>query len=164
MTAYGYDAVSAGMLARASARVRGYTGQNITTGTSIVTLAGSSPWLLPQRPVTSVTSLLDADGNDVEYTLSGPWVFADACGPLTVEFSHGYAVLPDNLLELVCAIAARMGGLPSAVAAGARTEQAGGEAVTWGVEAFNSSSGLTSSEEKSLRRLFPKRPRSWRLV
>ncbi len=176
MTAYGYPAVSAGVLARASTRARGFTEQQITAGTSTVTLTGRGPWLLPQRPVTEVTSVIDDNGVAINHKLTNNWLYVPDPDPspdvvvlhphihlpLVVTFEHGYATVPDTVVEAVCAIAARIGGIPAAVSSGARTEQAGAESVTWGVEAFLSSSGLTAAEEKSLRRLFPKRPRSFR--
>lgn len=165
LTAYGYDTVPDGLLARASARVRRYTRQQITPGTSTVTVTGDGPWLLPQRPVTAVVSVTDADGDAVsDYELRGQWLHSSVCGPLEVAYEHGYDTLPDDLVELVCAIAARLGEMPGAVGAGARTEQSGGESVTWGVEAYTSASGLTRGEQAALNRIYPNRPRSVRLI
>lgn len=159
LTAFGYDTAAVAKAAAASARVRRYTGQQITAGTSTIELNGTGPWLLPQRPVTEVTSVQDADEEDVEWALAGPYLSSNVCPPLTVAWSHGFDPLPDELVELVCSIAARLASTPEGLSTGARTEQAGGEAVTWGADAYGGTTGLTSAERKGLDRIFPKRPR-----
>lgn len=169
MTAYGYDQVSEALLARASTRVRRYTGQQITPGESTTSLTGVGPWLLPQRPVQAVTEVVDDHGNAVppnRWELCGQHLHVHhghVRTPLRVTYSHGLDTMPDELVELVCSIAARLGSVPAAMAAGATTEQAGGETITWGSDAYAGSTGLTSAEEKALATLFPKRPRTAQL-
>lgn len=158
-TAYGYPDVAPEWFARASTRVRRYLRQEITRGTSTAKLSGRGSWLLPQRPVIAVLSVAGKDGKPAGYELDGPVLTVSGCGPFTVEYDHGYEVIPDGVVELVCAIASRMAQMPDAVASGARTEQAGGEAVTWGAEAYRASSGLTDDEKDQLRDLFPLRPK-----
>lgn len=160
LTTYGYDQVAAGKITAASARIRRYTRQQITAGTSSVELTGVGPWLLPQRPVIDVTSVLDSKDEEVTYDLIGQRVYSQACAPLIVEYSHGFDPLPDDLVELVCQIATRLVNTPAAMAAGARTEQAGGESVTWGADAYVGTSGLTKAEELALDKIYPKRPRT----
>jgi hypothetical protein len=160
---YGYPNIPASWYARASVRVRSFVEQEITRSTSAVELNGYGPWYLPQRPVSAVTSVVDKDGAAVPFHVEDAWLYVDprwGCGPITATYTHGFDPVPDALVELVCAIATRMSSVPDAVASGARTEQAGAEAVTWGVEAYNASSGLTSTEESRLRRMFPKLPRT----
>src|SRR5690606_17891848 len=130
---YGYaaipDEVLHEMLLRASARVRRYTRQRITAGTSTVTLP-SSPYKLPQRPVRAVNSVATAEGVPLGYTLNAGGVIEVAgChdGPVVVDYDHGFETLPDELIELVCSIASRLASTPAGMHAGARTEQAGGE-------------------------------------
>lgn len=159
-TEYGYPTIGDAWFARASVRVRRFLGQEITQSTSAAKLSGSGPWLLPQRPVVSVASVVDADSVAVEYELDGQWLSATAEGPLTVTYTHGFDPVPDELIELVCAIATRLSQLPNAVVSGARTEQAGGEAVTWGVEAFNAGARLTQAEKDELRKIYPKLPQT----
>lgn len=166
MAAYGYEQVSDAILARASARVRRFLRQQITAGSSVIVVQGPGPWLLPQRPVNVVTSVVNRQGNPVAWELIGPRLQAAECAPLTVGYTHGWPIeeLPDDLTELVCAIAARLAQTPSTVGAGARTEQAGGESVTWGVEAFSAGSGLTPAEEGSLRHIYPTLPSTIYLI
>jgi hypothetical protein len=163
LTEYGYEAADS-KIAAASARVRRFTRQQITPGTSTATLTGPGPWLLPQRPVVAVTELVDADGNAVDYELEGQRITSGACGPLTVTWDHGFDPLPDGLIELVCAIAARLAGITTAMAAGVRTEQAGGESVTWGADGWSGTTGLTRPEREALREYFPKLPRTTHLA
>jgi hypothetical protein len=155
LVTYGYDTVADAFLYRASARVRRFTRQRITPGTSVVVLHGQGPWLLPERPVREIVSVLDDNGQAVEHTLNGPFLSAHCRTPITVSYDHGFLDLPDGLVELVCSIASRLAQTPSAVAMGARTEQAGSETVTWGAEAYAGTTGLTAEERNALRALFP---------
>lgn len=159
-TDYGYDPAAVDKANAASARVRRFTGQQITPGTSTHTMAGSGPWLLPQRPVVEVTSVTDQYGADVSWTLEGQWLTTPHCGPVTVTYDHGRDPLPDELVELVCAIASRLHGMSDAMAAGVRSEAAGGESITWGADAWSGTTGLTRPEMEALRRLFPRYPRT----
>lgn len=176
MSAFGYTIVDDEWLVRASTRIRTAVKQDITPGTSVRKLSGFGPWILPQRPVVAIVSVDDADGNPVQYELRGQTLHISQYGyrfpfpgrkplpPYTVEYSHGFDPVPDGLVELTCAIATRLANLPDQVAMGARTEQAGGEAVTWGVEAFNSSSGLTAGEKAILATFYPKYSTAIRII
>lgn len=159
LAAYGYPPEAEAFLARASARVRRYTRQQITAGTSTVTLH-AWPYRLPQRPVTAIVSVTSG-GASVPYRLDAAGVIEvyGTCGrPVVVEYQHGYDVVPDGLVELVCSIAARMATTPNAVGAGAQTEQAGGESITWGYDAYAGTTGLTQAEQRELDRMFPRLP------
>ena len=162
-TAYGYGTIAEGYFRRASARVRGYTRQNITSATSTISLR--SPFLLPERPVTSVSSITytDADGStatltaDTDYTIEGQYVIAPdyQYKYLTVTYTHGFETLPDELVEVVCAVAARMAATPSGLASGIASESADGEQITYGSDAFGGVTELTSAEKRVLDRIFP---------
>lgn len=170
--------VSQAQIARASARVRGFTKQQITTGTSTHIVIGSKKYLLPQRPVQSITSVTDDQGFTVPssaYHLDGQFLHLPVCGTpwiangpfyggekgfFRVTYVHGFTTLPDELVELVCSIAQRLEDAPSGLAKGVRTEQAGGETVTWGADAFSAVTDLTTAEKTVLRRIFPALPRS----
>lgn len=101
------------ILDKASELFRGRSGQQFTPGTSTVRLkVNGGRVYLPQRPVTSVPSVVDDDGVDVVYTVAGQWLTIDADSAsrtsssfVTVEFSHGGAV-PD-LVRLAIADIAR---------------------------------------------------------
>lgn len=164
MTDYGYEPVSEEILARASTRVRRFLGQDVTAGTSETLLRGVGPWLLPQRPVVGVVSAVDANDDAVDVELSGQWVRSPVCGPLTVTYEHGFDPVPDAVVEVVCSIAARLAAIPPAMAAGVRTEQAGGESVTWGADGWQGTTGLTRPEREALRRIYPVRPRTAILI
>lgn len=164
MAAFGYEPVDDAVLLRASTRVRRYTRQQITPGTSTTTLTGVGPWRLPQRPVTRVIEVKDKDGNRVRWELRGSVLCSRSCAPLTVEYEHGMDPLPDALVELVCQIASRIAATPAGLVAGVRTEQAGAETITWGSDAYAASSGLTDEEKEALDVLFPKLPRTVWLV
>lgn len=156
--ALGYDlTVTPGALLRASTRVRTATGQQITEGTSTVTLRGPVT-RLPQRPVTAITSVVDSDGEDVEYTLNGSQLTARSTDLLTVEYDHGYAAgeIPDELVEVVCTIAQRLSTVvDTALASGVQQEQSGSASQTFGWDAWKALSSLTTEEKAVLKRLFP---------
>jgi hypothetical protein len=157
-TAFGMGTISDGAFNRASARVRGYTGLILTAG-SYTILARGQIVQLPQRPVVSVTTVLDDDGEDVEYELRAGGVLEAQCsGNLTIEFDAGYTVLPDPLVELVCTIASRLDTVDPAAAAGVQQETGGSESVTFGFDSYNAISELTTGEKRALDKLFPKRP------
>lgn len=176
-TLFGY-CVTAPQLARASARVRGFTKQQISLGTSTHIVIGQRKYLLPQRPVVEITEVKDhadfvlpvsayhLDGQFLHLPVGGtPWIANGPCyggtkGAFRVTYDHGFEVLPDELIEVVCSIASRLTEQPEGLAAGARTEQAGGETVTWGTDAFAAVTDLTRAEKDVLRRIFPRLPRT----
>lgn len=111
-------AVHTTMLAVASSIVRGAAGSPILTTTSVVTLWGldSSHWLdLPGKPVTVVSTVVhDGDtltANDdyklVDGRLWGASPWGDGCEPrkVVVTMTHGFAVVPANIVQLVCDLA-----------------------------------------------------------
>lgn len=158
--------VSAVSLLRASTRVRAFVGQQVSDGTSTVTLRGTLA-RLPQRPVRSVTSAVDEDGAPVEYVLTGGGVieFRDRC-EVTVTYVHGFedGTLPDELVELVCTIAARLESVDPALASGVTQEQSGSASQTFGWDAWKAQSSLTAEEKAVLTRLFPRVPRTLVMV
>jgi len=165
-TAFGYGTITAGLFARASARVRAYVGMEISAGTATVTVRGPSV-LLPQRPVTSVTSVKDASDPDNLVTLTtDEWVLRAGGvlevpaygGNLEVAYSYGWSTVPDAVVEVVCAVASRMANSSAAAASGVQQETGGSESVTFGFDSYNAISELSTGEKRALDRLFPKRP------
>lgn len=148
--------VSAGSLARASTRVRSFTGQQISAGTTTETLRGPVS-RLSQRPVVTVTTVLDSDGETIEYEMNGSQITTCSTDLLTVEYTHGYAdgTVPDGIVELVCTVAARLEGTSDALTQGVTQEQSGSASQTFGMDAFRAVSSLTSEEKAVLKRLFP---------
>lgn len=161
-TAYGLTVTSAALL-RASTRVRAYTGQRISTGSSTIRARGPVV-RLPERPVTAVTSVTDSDGVvltvDVDYELVGQDLTLPTSGEFTVVYSHGFATVPDGVLEVVCTIAARLGATDTSVASGVVQEQSGSVSQTFGWDAWKGLSSLTSEEKRVLDRTFPRLPRT----
>lgn len=162
---YGYDPSAESMLVRASTRVRAYARQEITRGTSTLTLPHGGEWVLPQRPLVSVDFVTDDEGEAVEYGLRGARIFIDECdSPVTVEYTHGFDPVPDGLVELVCSVASRLSSTPAAVHSGAQTEQAGGLSVTWGGDSYGGTTSLTRAEKRVIDSFFPALPFTVRLL
>lgn len=162
-TSWGFTGLTDVDLRRASARIRGYLGQDISSGTSTVTARGPV-FRLPQRPVNSVTSVVDQDGAALEYTIEGSIITTAYLGMVTVAYSHGYATLPDELIELVCQVAARLSSnsANTALASGVQQQQQTAgvfqSGVTYGWDAWKAQAGLTQGERDTLNRYFPRLP------
>lgn len=163
-TAFGYGTIATAMFARASARVRGYTRQTITADSSVVKVRGPVV-MLPQQPVTSITTVKDISIPAEPYTLEAEeWVLRsggiletpDYGGNLEVAYAHGFATVPDEVKELVCGVASRLTQINAAAASGVQQESAGSESVTFGFDSYKAISDLTAGEKAVLDRLFPK--------
>ena len=73
-TAFGYGTIASAMFKRASSRVRGYVRQQITAGTSTVIVRGPII-VMPERPVTEITTVVDVSVPGDPYTLEpDEWV------------------------------------------------------------------------------------------
>ena len=161
---YGITVTAAG-LARASARIRGHVRQRITYGTSTVTLPASDR-RLPERPVVSVESVVGEDGTALvagtDYELVGDRIDTARTDRLTVTYTHGLGTLPDDLVELVCSVAARIeatsGAAGAAVAAGVTQDSAGPFQRSYGFDSYKAQSGLTAGEKEVLDRYWPRLP------
>lgn len=164
-TAFGYGTISSGFFARASARVRGYTRQTITAETH--TMVARGPLVqLPERPVNAITSVTDVSDVDVsdlltddEYILraGGLLEVPNYGGNLSIVYTAGWATLPDELIELVCGVAARLAEVNIDVASGVQQETGGSESVTYGFDSYKAISDLSEGEKQVLDRIFPKR-------
>jgi hypothetical protein len=98
------------ILNKASELFRRESGQTFTSGTSEnrLRVRGGTEVYLPQRPVVSVESVTDDDGEALEYTVRGQVVRLSARTALPfvlVEYTHGGAV-PDVVRVAVAEIAA----------------------------------------------------------
>lgn len=149
--------VSDSALRRASARIRGHLHQDITAGTSTIKARGPV-FRLPQRPVVEVAAVVDGSGSPVGHTLTGSLLEVDTLAVVTVTYSHGYTDLPDELVELVCQVASRLGQTNPELAAGVQQQTAQGFSVGYGWDAWKAQAGLTSGEKETLSRYWPRLP------
>lgn len=97
------------ILDKLSELFRRESGQQFTTGSSTVRLkVNGGRVYLPQLPLDEVVSVVDDDSVAVEYTVAGSWLTVDLASHafVTVEYSHGSAIVPD-LVRLAVADAAR---------------------------------------------------------
>ena len=163
-TSFGYGEIPAGYFKRASARVRAYVRQQINAGTSSIEVRAPIV-LMPERPVRAIVSVTDADGNVLEegahkdYVLRGGGILElpNEGGQVTVEYDHGFTTVPDEIVEVVCGVAARMAGQSDSAAAGVIQETGGSESVSFGFDSYKAVSALSAGEMAMLDRLFPKR-------
>lgn len=142
------------LLEGASARVRTYTGQQFEQSTTTNRLRVRNGSIrLSQRPVTAVTTVKDTDGNvlthtwhagdrlDVADQLTGVW--------LDVTYTHGYATIPDDIVEVVCQMVLRTFGLPSE-SAGITQQAAGSFSYSVSAAAAAGAVGMLADERAAL--------------
>lgn len=130
------------MLAAASALIRKTCGWHIWPSqkeTLTVDGPGTVTLSLPTMLLTAVESVTEAgtalvDGTDYQWSaagqmrrLGGVWT-SDMRG-VVAAITHGYVDVPDELKAVCCSVAARAVANPM----GAKSEQAGGESVTYAV-------------------------------
>lgn len=178
---YVLDPISGPMLLdRASARIRAYTGQTISRviGDVAVIPIIRGVARLPQRPADKpITVLLDGvafvEGTAWHWdpvrsalrclsvhlpSANGPtdgWFCAERSA--TVTYSHGFVTIPQELVEVVCSVAARMASSPAGLAGGIRSETAGDVSVTYATESLSAAGALLPSEQGILDRLVGRR-------
>lgn len=107
-----------------SAAVRNYTGQTLTavTADTIRLRVHGQRVSLPQRPVTDVSAVTGTAGTAVTYSWDGleivnlalagvvNWFETTTTTPPTVvdvTYDHGYDSVPDDIVSVVCNVAAR---------------------------------------------------------
>lgn len=156
-------------LASASARIRRAAGQQITRTTSTVRLTS---WrghvVLPSPPVTAVTQVQQVNRDGSTTTVTG-WLWdgydrvTGVCGDVIVTYTHGYDPIPDELLDLVCSVAARLGTTPSGggMEAGIRSESIDDYSVTYAAESLTVASGLLEGEIASLHSILGSPPTAY---
>lgn len=168
-TSFGYGTIASGYFNRASVRVNTYArSRGYTLTQDEYTVIGRGPSiLLPNRPVTSITTVTDVENPDDEFTIPATeWVLREGGilevpnypSNIEVVYEAGPATVPDDVKELVCHIASRMSNTSAAAAAGVQQETGGSESVTFGFDAYSGIADLTKGELASLARLFPKIP------
>lgn len=100
------------ILDKASALFRAESGQTFTVDESTVRLrVTGGRVMLTQRPALTVVTVVDDDGDAVEYTQSGQWLtLTDTPYPafVTVNYTHGDYDVPDLVRLTVAEVAARV--------------------------------------------------------
>jgi len=156
------------LLYDASAAARAYTGQHLSESSTTERLRVRKAHLrLPQRPVTAVTGVTAVDGTAVEYEwVAGDRVsitglsdvmrfdvepFRSTTPYLDVTYTHGYNPVPDDIVAVVCQVAARAYGY-GAEDSGVQTETLGPYSVTGGAAAAQGGLGLLAGERAALDR------------
>lgn len=155
------------LLAGASARVRSYTGQQFEQSTTTDRVRVRSGRLrLPQRPVTAVTALADMNGNDITFTWhAGNDILLGSSGypvrhPIDdawyrhhdwvdVTYTHGYAEIPDDVVEVVCQMVLRTFGV-AADSMGVTQQSAGPFSYSVGAAASAGAVGMLADEKAAL--------------
>lgn len=168
-------------ISRASARIRGYTGQTISRVIDDVvdlTVVRGTIWL-PQRPADKPTSVVIGGNVFLENSTwhwdpvntrlvdvttrfsSANWAMWDRYNEYaTITYSHGFTVIPDEVLEVVCAVAYRLANSTDGRETGRAQESVGGVSVTFATEATVSAASLLPGEKATLDRVLGRR-KAW---
>lgn len=153
------------LLSDASAKVRAYTGQDITQATSTTRVRVRQNRIrLPQRPVTAVSAVTDLNAVALTgWTLVGSVVYLDtavpdqwaweprrtAVGFVDVTYTHGYETVPDELIAVVCQIVGRALG-NDATQSGITSETLGAYSYSTGTAGAAGPLGLLPDERAVL--------------
>jgi hypothetical protein len=137
----------------ASAAVRRYTSQEFTEASSTGRFKVVPPGVvhLPQRPVTELFEVVDVLGYPVAYVDRGGVLEVAAMrGALVdVTYRHGYTEIPDDVVAVVCNIAARaLGTGPEAAAM--TQESITNYSATYGPIGASGPVGIFAEEKRTL--------------
>lgn len=156
------------ILRDASAAVRRAAGgQIISAATSTIRVPAYGGRLkLPQYPVNSITSVVNTASQSVTYTWYAGWTeivvassallnsweiepftYSTPQLPVTVTYAHGYAVVPDDIVGVVCSVALRALG-QEADHGGVTQESLGAYSYTVGSAAAQGGFGLLDNERR----------------
>jgi len=82
---------------------------------------------LIQRPVIDVVDVTDLDGNSIDYTWDGHQSLYDlgSYSPVTVNYEHGSATIPDDVVAVVAGMVARTLSISPDAAAGVQQQTVG---------------------------------------
>lgn len=166
-------------LNRASARIRGYSGQQISRVTNDVVKLPviRNTVYLPERPADKPTEVkfgtvvfLEDTAwhwNPIRYSIEAidPWIntgnftgwWKDCEQILTVTYSHGFTTLPEDLLEVVCAVAYRMASGTNGRERGVSSEGVLGVNISYAPESLESAATLLPSEKAIIDKILGKR-------
>lgn len=113
--------------------------------------------LLAQRPVNSITTVEDLDGNDVTSWWDGLQRLEVAtCSIAVVTYDHGLDEAPDLAVAVVCqAVMRALGVKPDQT--GTQQESIAGYSQTLGSAAAAGGIGLLPAERSALQDLYPRR-------
>lgn len=153
------------LLEDSEAVVQAYTGQQIESGTSTVRLKVKNGRVrLPQRPVTSVDLVEDMNGNELSPTWYAGSEIDFYAYPLNefeiepftypmqyvdVTYDHGWAIVPQEIVAVVCQIAGRaFGRTPDE--GGVQQESIAGYSYSVGSAGASGPMGLLPAEKQIL--------------
>lgn len=126
---------------------------------------------LPQAPVTDVTAVTDENGNALLYRWHGgdtidvssnviddfAWVpWSNPIPVAVVTYTHGYATVPDDVVAVVCQMAARAFG-SNPETAGIQQESIGGYSYSIGAAAAAGAVGMLPAERLIAEAYDPRR-------
>lgn len=173
LAALGYpDGLDEGLILRASARVRAYTGQTVSkVDDDVVQLPAADPLRLPQRPVISVSEvalLLDDDtaivlpaaswrlrNNQIEgIGCNASWPYLGSIRYVKITYTHGYAAgeVPQSVVDVVGSITARLTDQQPGIETGKQREAIDDYQVTYADQMLDMAANLLPGEKDALDR------------
>jgi hypothetical protein len=148
------------LLDDASALVVGYTGQQFLPGESfnLLQVKQGNKIRLTQRPATDVIAITTTDGDDVVWTWDGfQTVTIDSVSTcngdrLVVNYEHGNATVPQDVVAIVASMVARTISIPTEAAAGVTQQSVGPFSVTYANWAVGGQVMMSPAEQITLNR------------
>jgi hypothetical protein len=141
----------------ASALVVNYTGQNFTAGTSTNMLqVRKGSVKLSQHPVTAVNTVTNIDGDDVPFSWNGHHTVAVPSDLLAnydyaiVNYDHGYASTPDDVVSVVAGLVVRTFSIAPDAANGITQQTTGPFSVSYAAWAVGGQLVLSPTDQNIL--------------
>lgn len=126
------------LLEDASALVVSYTGQKFLPEQSVNLLRVKSKKVhLTQRPATAINGVTDPEGNEISFVWDGFQTLKIECSSaasqsnVIVDYDHGNATVPQDVLSVVAGMVARTISIPTEAAAGVQQQTVGPFSVTF---------------------------------
>jgi hypothetical protein len=148
------------LLDDASALVVSYTGQQFLTGesTNLMQVKQGGKVRLAQRPATAIESVTNIDGDDLTFNWDGyQTVTLDSSVACTgdkviVNYTHGNATVPQDVIAVVAAMVCRTISIPTEAAAGVTQQTVGPFSVTYANWAVGGQVMMSPAEQLTLNR------------
>lgn len=140
-------------LVDASAIIRNYCGRRFTRDVTTEPMrVVRDVIVLPELPVHEIVDVVDIDRNPVEWSWNGDDVlYVPGARLVRVTYDHGFDEVPDDVVAVVCNVAARALAAPPETA-GLTSESITNYSVGYGAVGASGPAGIFNEERRALDR------------